>query len=74
MPQVSMGRRLLMALPTSIGLMLIFWIIGTIASNIMPTATFPALFPETCGGLGFILGVAEQMVADFKAKLKEKPE
>lgn len=69
MTEISMGRRILMALPTSIGLMVVFWIIGTFAVNLLPTVMFPPHFAEAIGALGFILGIAEQMVADFKAKL-----
>jgi len=60
-----------MALPTSIGLMMVFWIMGTFAVNLLPAIMFPDTLPfaEALGALGFILGIAEQMVADFKAKL-----
>jgi len=67
MVKISMGRRLLMALPTSIVLGLIMWIIGSMAITVMPNV-FPTLFPETCATVGFASGMAEQLVADFHAK------
>jgi len=74
--KLTIGRRIIIAVPSGINLALLFWTLGKMAVTLLP-ALFPTLFAEIMGAIGFIAAVADQIVADTHAKEAEeegKPE
>lgn len=69
--KLTIGRRILAAFPASILLALLFYILCSIAVGVLP-GVFPTLFPQMGAALGFIAGVADQMITDLYAKAEEK--